>query len=203
MKEVYVLKSITFIKKRRHCKDNYPPIKLDDSYFGIYESKEEAEIAIQDMIHRDSYDDWYCFYIHKLPMNHMQFIKHQSLHTWLYDHKGILIDERPYPTHVFGNYFTGRPRNHVRFNIGDVVEYLGHLGIISALPPEKLNFCSDESDDSYMMLYFDQDFWDPNISHHSHPECIEIFKPRFKISEKLQQQIDKIKKFYISQHKNF
>ena len=43
MKEVYVLKPITFIKKRRHCKDNYPPIKLDDSFFGIYESKEEAE----------------------------------------------------------------------------------------------------------------------------------------------------------------
>ena len=30
MKEVYVLKPITFIKKRRHCKDNYHPIKLHD-----------------------------------------------------------------------------------------------------------------------------------------------------------------------------
>ena len=198
MKEVYVIKPVTFEKKRRRCKDDYQPFVLDYSSFGIYESREEAEIAIHDMIHRDSYDDWYCFYIHKLPMNHMQFIKHQSLHTWLYDHKGILIDERPYPTHVFGNYFTGRQRNHVRFNIGDVVEYHGQLGIISALPPEKLNFCSDESDDSYVMIYLNQE-----CIEHSHPECIEVFKPRFKISEKLQQQIDKIKKFYISQHKNF
>lgn len=199
MKEVYVLKPITFIKKRRHCKDNYPPIKLDDSFFGIYESKEEAEIAIHYMIHRDSYDDWYCFYIHKLPMNITQFVKQQSLHTWLYDHEGILIDERPYPTYIFGNYFHGRVKEKVRFKIGDIVECKGSLGIIYTLPPEHLNFYSDETDDSYTMIHLNQDFDDPHNFEHSHPECIEVFKPRFKISEKLQQQIDKIKKFYISQ----
>lgn len=193
MKEVYVLKPVTFEKKKKRYRDDYQPFVLSYSFFGIYESKEEAEIAIHDMIHRDSYDDWYCFYIHKLPMNITQFTKRQSLHTWLYNHEGILIDERPYPTHVFGNYFTGRPRNHVRFNIGDVVEYHGHLGIISSLPPEKLNFCSDESNDSYVMIHLNKEF----IIEYSHPECIEVFKTRFAISEKVQQQIDKVKKFYI------
>lgn len=193
MKEVYVLKPVTFEKKKKRHRDDYQPFVLSYSFFGIYESREEAEIAIHDMIHKDSYDDWYCFYLHKLPMNHMQFTERQSLHTWLYDHKGIFIDERSYPTHVFGNYFTGRPRNYVRFKIGDVVESHGYLGIISALPPEKLNFCSDESDDSYVMIHLNQE----DFIEYSHHECIEVLKPRFAISEKVQQQIDKVKKFYI------
>lgn len=197
METVYVLKPIIFIKKRKRHKDDYQPFILDGPFTGIYKTQKNAEDAIHDMIHRDSYDDWYCFYIHEFPIDHISFVHNESLHTWLYDPQGSLIDERPYPTYTFGNYFKGRPASKIRFKIGDVVEYHSRLGIISALPSEQLNFVSDETDDSYMMLYLDQDFEDPNCTWHTHPECIHVMKPRFPISDKVQQQIDKVKKFYI------
>ena len=54
----------------------------------------------------------------------------------------------------------------------------------------------DELEDSYCVLYLDQDFDNHEWFNHGHAECIKVMSPRFPISQKVQNQITRVKGWY-------
>lgn len=193
---LFVLEAVTFTKKRRRHKDDYQPFTTEVSFISFYKQFEEAETGIGKLLDEYDIDNLYCFYIHQVPFECFTYPHHfDSYATWLYDPKGNKIDERTYPSYRFGCHFKGRPKEKLRFNIGDVVEYHGDLCIVISVPKEQYDRMMDDSDDCYCVLYLDQDF-DCNEFFHSHPECIKVMPPRFPISQKVQNQITRVKEWY-------
>ena len=196
-KSLFVLEAVTFTKKRRRHKDDYQPFTTDISFISFHKRFEEAETGISRFLNEyNTWDDIYCFYIRQVPQN--VFLTPYCLDgyaVWLYDQHGTLIDERPYPSYQFGNHFNGRPKERLRFHIGDVVEYRGELCIVISVPEEHYDRMLDDSDDCYCVLYLNQDF-DSCEFYHSHPGCIEVMAPRFPISQKVQNQITRVKEWY-------
>ena len=64
-----------------------------------------------------------------------------------------------------------------------------------SVPQEHYDRAMDESDDCYYVLYLDQDF-ESHWLNHGHPECIKVMPPRFPISQKVQNQITRVKDWY-------
>ena len=121
-KSLYVLEVITFMKKRRQHKDDYQPFVKEVSNVSFHKKFDEAESEIIRFLNEHSaWDDIYCFYIHQVPQNVLLTpYCLDSYAVWLYDQHGTLIDERPYPSYRFGCHFGGRPKEKLRFHIGDV-----------------------------------------------------------------------------------
>lgn len=193
---VFVLEAVTFTKKRRRHKDDYQPFTTNVRFVSFYRKLEEAEAGIRKLL--DEYGDWdfYCFYVYQVPFGSISnSCCLESYAAWLYDQAGNKIDARPYPSYQFGNHFSGRPKESLRFHIGDVVEYNGDLCIVISVPMEHYGRMLDDSDDCYCVLYLDQDF-DSCEYFHSHPECIRVMPPRFPISQKVQDQIIRVKEWY-------
>ena len=194
---LFVLEVVTFTKKRRRHKDDYQPFTREVSEVSFYKRLEEAETGISRFLeeHR-AWDDIYCFYICQVPLGvSLTPFCFDSYAVWLYDQTGNKIDERPYPSYQFGNYFCGRAKEKLRFHIGDVVEYRRELCIVISVPKEHYDRMLDDSDDCYCVLYLNQDF-DSCEFYHSHPECIKVMSPRFPISQKVQNQITRVKEWY-------
>ena len=197
-KSLFVLEAVTFTKKRRRHKDDYQPFTTDISFISFHKRFEEAETGISRFLNENNtWDDIYCFYIRQVPQG--VFLTPYCLDgyaVWLYDQHGTLIDERPYPSYLFGCYFCGRPKEKLRFHIGDVVEYRSKLCIVISVPKEHYDSVQDELEDSYCVLYLDQDFDNHEWFNHGHAECIKVMSPRFPISQKVQNQITHVKGWY-------
>ena len=197
-KSLFVLEAVTFIKKRRRHKDDYQPFTTDISFISFHKRFEEAETGISRFLNEyNTWDDIYCFYIRQVPQN--VFLTPYCLDgyaVWLYDQHGTLIDERPYPSYRFGCYFCGRPKEKLRFHIGDVVEYRSKLCIVISVPKEHYDSMLDELEDSYCVLYLGQDFDQYDWLNYSQAECIKVMSPRFPISQKVQNQITRVKEWY-------
>ena len=195
---LFVLEVVTFTKKRRRHKDDYQPFTREVSEVSFYKRLEEAETGISRFLNENNtWDDIYCFYIRQVPQG--VFLTPYCLDgyaVWLYDQHGTLIDERPYPSYLFGCYFCGRPKEKLRFHIGDVVEYRSKLCIVISVPKEHYDSVQDELEDSYCVLYLDQDFDNHEWFNHGHAECIKVMSPRFPISQKVQNQITHVKGWY-------
>ena len=116
--------------------------------------------------------------------------------VWLYDQQGNGIDERHDPSYLFGCYFCGRGKEKLRFHIGDVVEYRSKLCIVISVPKEHYDSMLDELEDSYCVLYLGQDFDQYDWLNCSQAECIRVMSPRFPISQKVQNQITRVKEWY-------
>ncbi len=194
---LFVLEAVTFMKKRRRQKDDYQPFTTEVSDISFYKKLEDAEAGIRQLLEvRSAWNDIYCFYIHQVPQGVILTpYCLDSYAVWLYDQHGTLIDERPYPSFRFGCYFRGRPKDKLRFHVGDVVEYRRELCIVMSVPQEHYDKAMDESDDCYYVLYLDQDF-ESHWLNHGHPECIKVMPPRFPISQKVQNQITRVKDWY-------
>ena len=195
---LFVLEVVTFTKKRRRHKDDYQPFTREVSEVSFYKRLEEAETGISRFLeeHR-AWDDIYCFYICQVPLG-VSLTPYclDSYAVWLYDQHGTLIDERPYPSYRFGCYFCGRPKEKLRFHIGDVVEYRSKLCIVISVPKEHYDSMLDELEDSYCVLYLGQDFDQYDWLNYSQAECIKVMSPRFPISQKVQNQITRVKEWY-------
>lgn len=198
-KYLFVLKVVTFTKKRRKHKDDYQPFTTDVSFVSFYEKLEDAEAGIRQFLDEHGAWDIYCFYIHQVPFGYFLYPRNfDSYAAWLYDAKGNRIDERPYPTYRFGQYFSGRPKEKLRFHFGDIVEYNGALCIIISVPRECYDRMMDDSDDSYCVLYWDEDFsTEGDGFFHAHPGCIDVMLPRFPISRKVREQINRVMRQYL------
>ncbi|MEE0196879.1 MAG: hypothetical protein UEP29_14835 [Phocaeicola massiliensis] len=202
-KHSFLLEVVTFTKKRRKHKEDYQPFTTDVSFVSLYERHEDAEVGIRQFL--DEYGAWdiYCFYIHQVPFGCFLYPHNlDSYAAWLYDARGNLIDERPYPTYRFGQYFSGRPKEKLRFHFGDIVEYNGDLCIIISVPREHYDRMMDDSDDSYCVFYLDEDFGaEGNEFSHAHPNCLDVMPLRFPISRKVQEQINRVKEQYVEYQK--
>ena len=86
--------------------------------------------------------------------------------------------------------------------ICNVVEYGRELCIVISVPKEHYDRMLDDSDDCYCVLYLDQDFNSCEF-YHSHPECIKVMPPRFPISQKVQNQIARVKEWYAKCQKEY
>lgn len=193
---LFVLEAVAFTKKRRRHKDDYQPFTTHVSFVSFYHGFKEAEAGIRKLRNEYSTWDFYCFYIYQVPFESFSSpYCLDSYATWLYDPSGSKIDERPYPSYKFGNYFNGRPKEKLRFQKGDVVEYRGELCVVISVPKEYYDRMLDDSDDCYCVLYLEQDFESHEL-YHSHPECIAVMPPRFPISRKVQKQITRVKEWY-------
>ena len=195
---LFVLEVVTFTKKRRRHKDDYQPFIREVSDVSFHKRLEEAETGISRFIDEHcAWDDIYCFYIYQVPLGvSLTPFCFDSYAVWLYDQHGTLIDERPYPSYLFGCYFCGRPKEKLRFHIGDVVEYRSKLCIVISVPKEHYDSMLDELEDSYCVLYLDQDFDNHDWLNHGQAECIKVMSPRFPISQKVQDQITHVKEWY-------
>ena len=121
-KSLFVLETITFTKKCRRQKDDYQPFTTDVSFVSFHKRFEEAEASISRLLDKYNAWDFYCFYIYQVPFGFFSNPYYlDSYAVWLYDQTGNKIDERPYPSYQFGNYFCGRAKEKLRFHIGDVV----------------------------------------------------------------------------------
>lgn len=202
-KSLFVLETITFTKKCRRQKDDYQPFTTDVSFVSFHKRFEEAEASISRLLDKYNAWDFYCFYIYQVPFGFFSNPYYlDSYAVWLYDQTGNKIDERPYPSYQFGNYFCGRAKEKLRFHIGDVVEYGRELCIVISVPKEHYDRMLDDSDDCYCVLYLDQDFNSCEF-YHSHPECIKVMPPRFPISQKVQNQIARVKEWYAKCQKEY
>ena len=195
---LFVLEVVTFTKKRRRHKDDYQPFIREVSDVSFHKRFEEAETGISRFIDEHcAWDDIYCFYIYQVPLGvSLTPFCFDSYAVWLYDQHGTLIDERPYPSYLFGCYFCGRPKEKLRFHIGDVVEYRSKLCIVISVPKEHYDSMLDELEDSYCVLYLGQDFDQYDWLNCSQAECIRVMSPRFPISQKVQNQITRVKERY-------
>ena len=195
---LFVLEVVTFTKKRRRHKDDYQPFIREVSDVSFHKRFEEAETGISRFIDEHcAWDDIYCFYIYQVPLGvSLTPFCFDSYAVWLYDQHGTLIDERPYPSYLFGCYFCGRAKEKLRFHIGDVVEYRSKLCIVISVPKEHYDSMLDELEDSYCVLYLGQDFDQYDWLNCSQAECIRVMSPRFPISQKVQNQITRVKEWY-------
>lgn len=198
-KTLFVLEVITFEKKRRRHREDYQAFTTEVSLTFYYERLEDAESRLMQIVNGEDYNylSFYCFYIKEIPF------KYPCYHYWdascsvrLYDVTAKKIDERLYPSYLFGNYFSGRPKEKQRFQIGDVVEYEEELWIVVSVPEERYDRMLDSSDDSYSVIYLEQDFKSKDGAFHTHSECIKVMTPRFPITERVQQQIECVKEWY-------
>ena len=193
-KSLFVLETITFTKKRRRQKDDYQPFTTDVSFVSFHKRFEEAEASISRLLDKYNAWDFYCFYIYQVPFGFFSNPYYlDSYAVWLYDQTGNKIDERPYPSYQFGNYFCGSAKEKLRFHIGDVVEYRSKLCIVISVPKEHYDSMLDELEDSYCVLYLDQDFDNHDWLNHGQAECIKVMSPRCANSQKVQDQITHVK----------
>lgn len=200
---LFVLEAVTFTKKRKRHKDDYQPFTIDVSFVSFYKQFEEAEAGMKQLLEEFSSCNFYCFYIRQIPYNHSFYsYNFDNYATWLYDPTGNRIDERLYPSDSFGSYFSGRPKEKLRFHIGDIVEYGGTLGIVISVPKEHYDKALDSSDDCYCVLYLEQDLNTYNL-YHAHPECINVMPPRFPITQKVHNQITRVKEWYTESQKEY
>lgn len=193
---VFLLEVVTIIKEEPKTECIYQPFRLHDTYFSIHASKEYAENAMN--AYKQTIEDIYCFYIYEIPFSHLSFIHSiESLKTWLYNKEGNQLDERLYPSHSFGKYFCGRPTELLRFQVGDVVEYYGELGIVMQVPCEKYETMHSSNDDVYVILPLEQDFIYPDEPKTFPVSPLRLMAPTFPIMDKARELIYKVRDFYI------
>lgn len=207
-KTVFVLEVIDIEKHRRKYRDDYPNFTTRRREFSYYRSLSSAEQGLKDYLKQKNTDalltteELYCFYIHEIPYGHFLFSNLANYASRVYDSFGNKLDERLYPTSDFDCRFSGRPLKKQRFKKGDVIEYHGELMIVAECPTvanSNISPYCDDSDDCYLALYLEQDFdGDKGYVFHNHPSCLDAFLPRFPIPEKVQAQIERVKKWHFT-----
>lgn len=200
-KTLFVLEAITFEKKRRKHRDDYQAFATERRFTSFYERLEDAESGLAQIISSEEYKylNFYCFYIREIPFKYPCYrYKDASYSVRLYGASGKKLDERLYPSYFFGKYFNGRNKEKLRFQVGDVVEYREELWIVVSVPREYCDRMLDNSDDGYCVIHLEQDFESKDGAYHTHPECIEVMPPRFPISGKVRQQIERVKEWFFN-----
>jgi hypothetical protein len=103
--------------------------------------------------------------------------------------------------------FLGRPTEKIHFKEGDLVEYLFgervYLGVIGGLPrtPEEVQQLHERNrsrkknpDDYWLKLDYSDDGYDSldQDGGHGHPDAINTFPVRLKVSKKLKEKFDNV-----------
>ncbi len=164
----------------------YPECDADQKDLGLYSTVQNAEKVIQEY-EWDDECDIIGFKITELGID-MPLGPQLPITERSYNHKREKIDE----VLINQNWvecFRGRPKDKIRFKVGDFVEYFCYdklqLCIVACLPltPED-GYLGDATDDAYTVLpVSDDDF------NHSHPSPCDLFGPREAIPEEIQTHL--------------
>lgn len=190
----------------RKGRPHYPKYKVRNWKLGTFSTFENAEKAIGTYLIDKRAGDPHSFRIMEVNLDDLTIGK-DSLTEYLYDSKGVRIDERLYPNITFNdnNIYPGRTKEQCRFRKGDIVEVLRggeiSLAVIIGLPPgreeaQRINangsYCLDDSSDCYTVLSEDDPMWE------EHCPTLALFKPQFKIHPAVEQRLRKVYKDFIS-----
>lgn len=173
----------------------YPEFETRSNEYYFHAFKDAEDFIREILSEPDAYADSYAFIITQLAVGEKRWSPRGA--SWLYDHKGKLIDcctttceEDPYKSAFFG-----RSAERMRFKKGDIVEVINqnnvNLAVVAADGPsvewywglynrckdKRGGYFADESDDCYYVLD------GPGFAYHSHVPTLALMKPRFEIPE--------------------
>ncbi len=212
-KSIFKLSLIGIQRKRRKHKDDYPRFELSEEWQVYYSTLHQAEEAIPGLIkdfNEQGWNELHSCRIEELPLGEILSSPNDNLSERVYDHNGVKLDERLFPTYAFmscdESTYLGRKPEQIRFKPGDVAEFGDQLCVVdSFMRPYKESEAShgDSSDDGYNVwivdeladnIRVDEDGY-PELSH-AHPQATTLFSSRYPISEKIQRRIDNIRKYF-------
>lgn len=185
--EIHELKVVTFDPM-----DQSYPVSTSSTPIGLYSTIEKAEAQMRQMLGADGDPAEHDAHEHDQRIHHFVLLSRplDVAELWLdeyekrvYDDQGILHGTRlpaKFP-------FSGRLPENCLYREGDLVETLGHdgllqLGIVSLLPlsPKSRHVyphgTADQTDDVYCV-----EFMKPQRHHDHLPEC-DLFKPRLRVT---------------------
>lgn len=208
-KSIFKLEMMCYEKQRRLHKDDYPRFSLCVPRIAYFISLKDAEDVILDWVNDPLSENIYCFRIVEYPIGIVLDWGSENISLRTYDQFGNKLDERLYQTlYITTNHkseYKGRPDEKIKYCPGDVVEYNRELYVIARFmtPLSKREWTGcDESDDGYIAYLVDENadeiIFDKDgyvMLNHSHPQCTEIFPPRFPISAKIQRRIDNLREY--------
>ena len=199
---------------------DYPPLR--DYHYTVRERKriyfsshQEADEYVHSHITELQTEGYiFCFYLREKPMS-LPISDSYYMSIWLYDSDGKLIDKRLISTieGVGNETMRWRRYNECRFKPGDIVERKDgneiSLCYIAGrdLSKEEIQH-SDEhalklscaADEDQMVVIEDDSF-----TSHSHVDCLNLFKPHFKIPSQTLKKYKEMRELYlleINKHNN-
>ena len=122
---------------------------------GVFLTKERALMQMDELLDYEEEDEDWCsyFFIREKPL-YMMMNPSDYIKEWLY-HRGRLVDESLVRNYDYDDKFRGRPKEMIRFNVGDIAIELGgdgssYWGVVASVPPiyDGRNH-GDYSDDQY------------------------------------------------------
>lgn len=176
-------------RDRNWRKPHYPRYDVDTNLVASAFSLECAERLVREIAEQERENRWshnlHSIRIIEQPAGQL-FDPYGCLSEYVYDKEGFLLDKR---TTAAGEKWSGRPREEIRFNKGDLCEVvLGNkaiLGIVQTIPPtadEAVRMNLDDSDDSYTVLTQKGEF-------DYHVDSLKLFKPYHKISAPTERKL--------------
>ena len=203
-------------------KPKYPEFDVERYTVGLFSSLAKAEQEIGKCVEEakenadEKYPDFtFGFMINELVLDKTMYGLAKKRRSYLAD--GSFLDET-LVSEIDGDgkngrleEYLGRPAEKIRFKEGDLVEVLFgdrvSLKVMGGLPstPEevqqlhernrKRENISDDCDYWFKLDYTDDGYYALNLnSSHSHPDAINMFPVRLKVSKKLREKFDAIYK---------
>jgi len=186
--------TMTLVRKRSD-RPPYPNYPTSDVQIGIASSLINAENLILRIIERQEWKNIHHLSVREVPIDCLNdgygFV---SMH--LYDYVGKKIDEASYSTMNYeACVFEGRKPDEIRFVPGDIVEVQGdneiHLAYVVDVPVSSEHIKKiplgdryyDDTDDTYIVMT------DADPENHEHIHSLALFKPRFKIPNRLEKRL--------------
>ena len=165
----------------------------------------EKMIAYEVKLSRPIYPP-HSFLVREIPLDRI-CCKDKCLASYLYDRKGVRIDQRTFSTIPEDNgVFPGRAPEQIRFKKGDIVEYkcgkFIELGTVVDVPPsiemaDQINSNPkgrhmDETDDRYTVIGFDCE------KNYARVDAMDVFEPSYKIPPGVRNRLVKAYNDYIT-----
>ena len=196
-------------------KPKYPSFKVECRRLGVYSSLAKAEQGIKKYIKQEKRDEKlekdnrtqsiFGFKINEVVLNEVSYWCAVSRRNYLQN--GFLWDECLLSEVCKKDgleEFLGRPKEKMRFEIGDLAEVLFgdevRLEIVGNQPltPEEVQQMHERCRKKYPDFYFPLDHSDDSYytldkdGGHSHPEAVTMFPVQLKVSKKLKKKLNSI-----------
>ena len=213
-KTVFCLVEIDVTTDREEREVMYPEFEIRQRMQGIFSDKAHAEEGIKECV-KSAYEDnveIYCFKVYEVPLDQNTYLGtdnfYRSVREYLYNDKSHEIDSTTCSSldeDIFTEYgsFLGKPKEHMRFKKGDIVEVIEQDKVRLAVvthDPADTNWCYDlykrlkKKDD--LPYFLDESDYQvavidgPSYGTHSHEQLVDIMKPRYPIPEEMRREYE-------------
>ena len=213
-KTVFCLVQIEVDEDLEEKKVMYPEFEIRQRMQGIFSDKAHAEEGIKECVKSALEDnvEIYCFKVYEVPLDQNTYLGtdnfYRSVREYLYDDKGHEIDSTTCSSldeDIFTEYgsFLGKPKEHMRFKKGDIVEVIEQDKVRLAVvthDPADTNWCYDlykrlkKKDD--LPYFLDESDYQvavidgPSYGTHSHEQLVDLMKPRYPIPEEMRREYE-------------